>query len=114
MDDCLFCRIVRKELPADILYEDDKVLAFKDINPVAPHHLLIIPKEHIPSINEATPEHEETLGRMFTVAAKITRELGIDQQGYRAVVNTGKAAGQVVFHMHMHVVGGRKLTWPPG
>ena len=114
MDGCLFCRIVKKELPADILYEDDRVLAFKDINPVAPHHILIIPKEHIPSVNEVSEEHEVTLGRMFSVAAKIARELGIDQQGYRAVINTGKAAGQVVFHLHMHLVGGRKLTWPPG
>lgn len=105
----IFSKIIAKEIPAEIVYEDDLVLAFKDIQPQAPVHVLIIPKKEIPTVNDVTEEDEVTLGRLFTVAAKIAKEQGVDESGYRLMVNVNKDGGQEVFHIHMHLLGGRKL-----
>ena len=110
-DSCLFCRIVRGEIPAKIVREDEHTVAFRDIDPKAPTHILVIPREHVASLDEAT---DPTLvGRLSLAAAEIARSEGITD-GYRTVVNTGAGAGQTVFHLHLHLLGGRKLTWPPG
>jgi histidine triad (HIT) family protein len=105
----IFSRIIAKEIPANIVYEDDLVLAFKDITPQAPTHILIIPKKEIPTLNDVTAEDETTLGHLFIVAAKIAKEQGIDESGYRIMVNVNKDGGQEVFHLHMHLLGGRPL-----
>lgn len=112
MPDCLFCRIVRKEIPAQLVHEDADTVAFKDIDPKAPTHVLIVPKRHIGKLAEAKPEDAELLGRIQLVAAKIAADGGLDS--YRLVVNNGPGAGQTVFHVHYHLVGGRPLQWPPG
>lgn len=111
-DDCLFCRIVRKEIPARLVAEDEHSLAFRDVNPQAPVHVLVIPKEHVPSLNEANDA--AMLGRLSLMAAQIARAEGISGDGYRTVLNTNSAAGQTVFHIHLHLLGGRALHWPPG
>ena len=111
-DDCLFCRIVRKEIPAKLVAEDEHSLAFRDITPQAPVHVLVIPKEHVPSLDQATDP--AMLGRLSLMAAEIARKEGISVDGYRTVVNTNKAAGQTVFHIHLHLLGGRAMHWPPG
>lgn len=111
-DDCLFCRIVRKEIPARLVAEDEHSLAFRDVNPQAPVHVLVIPKEHVPSLNEASDA--AMLGRLSLMAAQIARAEGISGDGYRTVLNTNSAAGQTVFHIHLHLLGGRALHWPPG
>jgi histidine triad (HIT) family protein len=105
----IFSKIIAKEIPAAIVYEDELVLAFKDISPQAPVHILIIPKKEIPTINDVSAEDEATLGRLFVVAAKIAKENGIDQSGYRVMVNCNQDGGQEVFHLHMHLLGGRPL-----
>ena len=112
--DCLFCRIVAGEIEADVVYRDERSLAFRDINPQAPVHLLVIPREHIESLDEATQKDEMILGHLLRVAARVANEQGLSESGYRAVVNTGAGAGQSVFHLHVHVLGGRPLHWPPG
>lgn len=111
---CLFCRIIAGEIPANKVYEDERALAFRDINPQAPTHILIIPKKHIDSLNGASGEDEATLGRLQCVAAKIAGEEGLTEKGYRTVINTGVDAGQTVFHIHVHLLGGRPMAWPPG
>lgn len=111
-DDCLFCRIVRQEIPATIVLSDDHVVAFRDINPQSPVHVVVVPREHVPSLNEATDP--EMLGRLSLAAAEIARREGIAEAGYRTVVNTNRAAGQTVFHIHLHLLGGRSMAWPPG
>lgn len=111
-DTCLFCRIVRKEIPATIVWEDQHSLAFRDIDPKAPTHVLVIPKLHVSSLNEATDAL--MLGRLLLAAREIAAEEVISETGYRIVLNTGAGAGQTVFHLHLHLLGGRKLTWPPG
>jgi histidine triad (HIT) family protein len=113
MDDCLFCRIIRSEIPSRKVYEDEHTYAFEDINPQAPTHVLVIPKRHIRGLREAGPEDMETVGRCQVVAAQIARERGIED-GYRTVVNVGPRSGQSVFHLHVHLIGGRQLRWPPG
>jgi len=113
MTDCLFCRIVRGELPTRKIYEDDRALAFNDINPQAPMHVLIIPKKHIVGLKEATSEDAELIGYCHLLAAKIARDRGMEE-GYRTVYNVGPKAGQSVFHLHLHLMGGRNLNWPPG
>ncbi|HPW17370.1 MAG TPA: histidine triad nucleotide-binding protein [Candidatus Aminicenantes bacterium] len=112
--DCLFCRIARKEVPAKVLFEDDRVLAFEDIRPQAPAHVLVIPKAHIASLEDAPAGSEELLGACLVAARRAAREKGVDATGYRVVLNTGPDSGQVVFHVHFHVLGGRRLGWPPG
>jgi histidine triad (HIT) family protein len=111
---CLFCKVISKEIAAAVVFEDDRSVAFRDINPQAPVHILIIPRKHIHSLDTARAEDEPELGHLFTVAAQLAREEGIDKSGYRTVVNTGPGAGQSVFHVHMHLLGGRTLHWPPG
>ena len=113
MQDCLFCRIIAGQIPSKKVYEDERVFAFEDIQPQAPTHVLIIPKQHIIGLKEAKPEDAEILGYMQLIAAKIGRERGIED-GYRTVYNVGPRAGQSVFHSHLHLVGGRDLKWPPG
>jgi histidine triad (HIT) family protein len=105
----IFSKIIAKEIPADIVYEDDMVTAFKDINPQAPIHILIIPNKEIPTVNDVTEDDEKMLGHMFVIAAKIAKEQGIAESGYRLMLNTNKDANQEVFHMHMHLLGGRNL-----
>ncbi len=111
---CLFCKILRREAPATIVFEDSVVVAFEDIHPKAPTHLLIVPRRHIESMNSLTPEDEAMLGRMQRVAADLARERGLQRFGYRTVMNTGLQAGQSVFHVHLHLLGGRYFSWPPG
>lgn len=114
MEDCIFCKIVKGEIPCDKVYEDDRVLSFKDISPAAPVHVLIIPKKHISSINELKKEDEDLIGYIYTIAAKIAKQLGVSEKGYRIVSNCGEDGGQTVHHIHFHFLGGRKLNWPPG
>ena len=111
-DDCLFCRIVRKEIPAKLVAEDEHCVAFRDVNPQAPLHVLVIPREHVPSLDEA--RDPELLGRLSLMAADIARKEGVAVSGYRTVMNTNSAAGQTVFHVHLHLLGGRSIHWPPG
>ncbi|MBA2373682.1 MAG: histidine triad nucleotide-binding protein [Chloroflexi bacterium] len=112
--DCLFCRIVAGEVPAAKLHEDDLVVAFRDVAPRAPTHVLVIPVEHIGSAAELSEEHGPLLGRLFSVAAEIARREGVAESGFRLVTNSGRAAGQTVDHLHVHLLGGRTLSWPPG
>ena len=112
--DCLFCRIVRKEVPAKILFESERVLAFEDIRPKAPVHVLVIPKDHFASLNDAPDGAEALLGEILFRAREIARERGIGESGYRIVLNTARDSGQEVFHIHFHILGGRRLAWPPG
>jgi histidine triad (HIT) family protein len=111
MESCLFCRIASKELPSKIAHEDDRVVAFHDISPQAPVHILIIPRKHIASLNDLSADDTELLGHMFSVARNIAQESGVAQKGYRTVFNVNADAGQTVFHLHLHVMGGRKLSW---
>ena len=111
--DCLFCRIIRGEIPAKKVYEDEETFVFEDIKPQAPTHVLIIPKKHIVGIREAKAEEAEIVGKLHLVAAKIARDRKIES-GYRTVFNVGPGAGQSVFHLHLHLLGGRPLSWPPG
>ena len=113
MADCLFCKIIAKEIPTQFIYEDENVVAFRDINPAAPHHYLVLPREHIPTVNEALPEHEVILGRLFSAAARIAKEQGFSERGYRCIVNCNADAGQVIFHLHMHLLAGKKMGWSP-
>ena len=112
--DCLFCKIAAKQLPATIVYEDDAVVAFKDITPHAPVHIVLVPREHFAGLNELTPELAPLLGRIALVAKDLAGQLGIAASGYRLVVNCGPDSGQSVFHLHVHLICGRDLTWPPG
>lgn len=112
--DCLFCKIIRKEIPADVVYENDEVLAFNDINPQAPTHVLIIPKIHVATTQDLTAEHDKSLAALFAASRKIVADRGLDDDGYRLVINCRERAGQSVFHLHMHILGGRDMQWPPG
>jgi histidine triad (HIT) family protein len=112
--DCLFCKIIAGDIPADIIYESDTAIAFRDINPRAPTHVLIVPREHIATINDINPEQEAIVGSLFSAARAIAAQEGLSDDGYRAVMNCNAAAGQTVFHLHLHLLGGRILGWPPG
>ena len=112
-DDCLFCKIVTGDIPADKVYEDEHLLAFRDINPAAPVHILVIPKKHLTSVAHAESSDESLLGKLLLTANNIAKEQGLDQ-GFRYIINTGKQGGQTVFHLHLHILGGRPLVWPPG
>ena len=114
MADCLFCKIITREIPASIVYEDDRVLAFTDINPQAPTHVLVIPKRHIESLIELAPGDDAIVGELVRRAAAIAKERGISAGGFRTVFNTNRDAGQTVFHVHLHLLGGRPMHWPPG
>ncbi|MBI5630083.1 MAG: histidine triad nucleotide-binding protein [Elusimicrobia bacterium] len=113
MPDCLFCRIIQKEIPAQLVFEDDRTVAFKDVNPQAPTHLLIVPKRHIAGLSDSTDEDAALLGHIQRVAARLARE-GNLTAGFRVVVNNGRGAGQSVDHLHYHLLGGRGMKWPPG
>ncbi len=112
--DCLFCKIVAGEIPANVIYQDEHVLAFEDINPQAPTHTLVIPREHIATLDELDEGKVDIAGRILVAASNIAREKGLDQHGYRLVANCLESAGQTVFHIHFHLLGGRNLGWPPG
>jgi histidine triad (HIT) family protein len=112
--DCLFCKISRKEIPAKLVHEDEDVVAFDDINPQAPVHVLVVPRRHIPTLNDLGPEDDALIGKMARVAARIATERGIAEAGWRSVVNVNREGGQLVFHVHMHCMGGRPMFWPPG
>ncbi len=113
-DTCVFCRIVAGKIPATVVYRDDLVVAFEDLHPQAPTHVLIVPREHLPTLNDVRPEHEALVGRMVRVAAEIAGERGHAAGGYRVVLNCNAAGGQTVFHIHLHLLGGRTFSWPPG
>ena len=114
MDDCLFCKIVAKQIPAKVVYEDADCLAFEDLRPQAPTHVLLIPRRHIPTVNDLGPEDRTLVGQLFLAAAQLAAQRGFAQSGYRLVMNTQADAGQSVFHIHLHLLGGRPLGWPPG
>lgn len=114
MTDCIFCKIAAGDIPVTLLYDDGEVLAFRDINPEAPIHLLIIPRKHIPTLNDLTEVDAALIGRMHLAAKQLAAELGVADSGYRTVTNCNRDAGQLVFHLHMHLLAGRELGWPPG
>lgn len=111
---CLFCRMIAKEISADFVHQDDRSIVIRDINPQAPTHLLVIPLEHIESLDEAAQKDEALLGHLLRVGARVANAEGLGETGYRTVINTGAGAGQSVFHLHVHVLGGRPMNWPPG
>ena len=111
---CLFCRIIAGEIPGDFIHQDDRAVVLRDINPQAPTHVLVIPREHLESLDDASQRDEALLGHLLRVAARIANDEGLGESGYRTVINTGAGAGQSVFHLHVHVLGGRPLNWPPG
>ena len=113
-DDCLFCKIAKHESSATLVYEDDEVLAFEDISPQAPFHVLVIPRKHISTLNDLTPDDTALTGSLITRATQIAKDKGHDEDGYRTVFNCGRGAGQTVFHIHLHLLAGRSMTWPPG
>lgn len=114
MTDCLFCKIVAGDIPADIVYRDDELVAFRDIDPKAPTHVLIIPRRHIATLNELTPDDAALVGRMYLAAQRIAYDEGIAEAGYRTLFNCNRAGGQAVYHIHLHLLGGRQMLWPPG
>jgi histidine triad (HIT) family protein len=114
MKDCTFCKIVTGQAPGEIVYRDDRVTAFRDIRPAAPTHILIVPNEHIASINDLEPEHEPLVGYLFTIARQLAGQEGIANSGYRLIINNGPDAGQAVFHLHLHLLGGHRMRFPMG
>ena len=114
MNDCIFCNIVNNDIPCEILIENDSIIAFRDINPQAPTHILIIPKKHITTINDLKPDDSTLIGEMFLIAKQLAKIENINNSGFRMVFNCNKDGGQTVFHIHLHLLGGRKLSWPPG
>ncbi len=113
-DDCLFCKILAGDIPADVIYESDTAIAFRDINPQAPTHVLVIPRKHIPTINDISEDDQAIVGSLYSAARTIAADEGFSEVGYRAVMNCNEAAGQTVFHIHLHLLGGRPFSWPPG
>ncbi len=114
MEDCVFCKIVAGQAPGQVIYQDELVTAFRDIHPVAPTHVLVVPNEHIASVNDLTLSDERLAGHLITVAGQIAKQEGIDQSGYRLILNTGPHSGQAVFHLHLHVIGGQRMRFPMG
>jgi histidine triad (HIT) family protein len=114
MADCLFCRIINREIPGTIVYEDDRIVAFNDINAQAPTHVLVVPRKHIATLNDLTSDDDQLTGEIVRRAAAIAKERGLATGGYRTVFNTNREAGQTVFHIHLHLIGGRAMHWPPG
>ena len=114
MENCLFCKIIDKSISSEIVYENDSVLAFNDINPQAPIHILIIPKIHIATLNDLNEDHERLLGELVLTAGALAKQLGISEAGYRTNFNCNEAGGQTVYHIHLHLLGGRSFSWPPG
>lgn len=114
MDNCIFCKIISGEIPSQKLHQDEQVTAFRDLHPVAPTHVLIVPNQHIASVNEVAPEDEAMLGHLYMVAKQLAEKEGIQEHGYRLIVNTGAHAGQEIYHLHMHLIGGQRLRFPMG
>jgi len=114
MADCIFCKILAGDITSDRVYEDDTCIAFRDIQPQAPVHVLVVPREHVARVSDMTPEHEALVGHLFQVAAQVARQEGVAERGYRLVINCGPHGQQAVDHLHVHVIGGRQMTWPPG
>ena len=114
MSDCIFCRIAAGQIPATMLYDDGEVLAFRDINPEAPVHLLIVPRRHISTLNDLNEADAALIGRLYLAGKQVAAELGVAERGYRTVINCNRDAGQIVFHLHMHLLAGREMGWPPG
>ena len=114
MQDCIFCKIIEGKIPAKILYQDEQVIAFPDVNPKAPEHVLIIPRRHIATLNDLTPEDTQLAGHLMQVAKQLAAKLGIAESGYRVLMNCNAGGGQAVFHIHLHLLGGRIMHWPPG
>lgn len=114
MPDCLFCKMADGEIKPDVIYEDDQVLAFRDINPQAPLHALVIPRQHIATLNDLEQSHAPLVGHMYLVAQRVAKDQGYDERGYRTVMNCNAEAGQSVFHIHLHILAGRPMQWPPG
>ncbi|MDQ3810956.1 MAG: histidine triad nucleotide-binding protein [Chloroflexota bacterium] len=112
--DCIFCRIVAREVPATIVHQDERVTAFRDLNPQAPVHLLLVPNQHIANTEALEPEHDAVIGQLVRSAGQVARDQGVAESGYRLVVNTGRDANNLVPHLHVHLLGGRQLGWPPG
>jgi|TARA_B100001142_G_C14139833_1_gene580233 histidine triad (HIT) family protein len=113
-EDCLFCKLISGEIPATEVYRDDDIFAFEDINPIAPTHILVIPIKHLSDIKSANEDDQELIGKMLLIANQIATEKGLAEDGFRYVINTGKNGGQTVYHLHLHIIGGRSLSWPPG
>ncbi len=111
---CIFCKIIARKVPSKIVYEDNLVMAFEDVNPQAPVHTLVVPKKHIPEIHSMTESDRELVGHLFFAAKKFAEDRGLDAKGYRMVINNGAGAGQTVFHVHLHILSGRRFSWPPG
>ena len=114
MTDCIFCKIASGEIPAEIVHDNDGVVVFRDLNPQAPTHLLAIPRQHIATINDLEPDHAELVGKLYLAAKAVAADEGLAERGYRTVMNCGEGAGQTVFHIHLHILGGRPMQWPPG
>lgn len=114
MEECIFCKIANHEIQSDIVYEDDQFVAFRDINPQAPVHILIIPRKHIPTVNDLKPEDADLIGKMVLLAKELAAKEGVSERGYRLVLNCNREGGQMVFHIHLHLLGGRAMGWPPG
>lgn len=114
MENCIFCKIIKREIPTDFVFEDENIIVFNDINPQAPIHILLIPKKHFASLNDIPEEKKEVLSDLLLKARQIAKEKGIARTGYRLVLNTAKDSGQEVFHIHLHLLGGRRMSWPPG
>jgi len=113
-ENCLFCKIIAGEIPGDFVHQDERCVVIRDINPQAPSHVLVIPREHLESLDDASQKDESLLGHLLRVGARVANDLGHGEDGYRSVINTGAGAGQSVFHLHVHVLAGRPLSWPPG
>ena len=113
-DDCLFCKIIAGDIPSNKVYSDDEIYAFHDISPAAPTHILVIPKKHISAVNEANPEDQGLLGHLMLKSNEVAKQHGLAEEGFRYVINTGSHGGQTVFHLHLHILGGRRMSWPPG
>ncbi len=111
---CIFCKIIARKIPATIIHEDEYAVAFEDVNPQAPTHTLIVPKKHIPDVHSIAVSDRELIGHLFFVARTIASSKGLDKEGYRMVINNGRGAGQTVFHLHLHLLSGRRFAWPPG
>lgn len=114
MSDCIFCRIAAGEIPADVVYEDDLVVGFRDLSPQAPTHVLLIPRKHIATLNDLTPEDDASIARLYTAAVQVAGREGLAERGYRTLINCNADGGQTVFHVHLHLMGGRQMGWPPG
>ncbi len=114
MSDCLFCKIIDGEIPADVVYQNDQVMAFRDINPQAPVHVLLIPKRHIATLNDLNPEDAELIGQLYLAAKQVALDMEVAEKGYRTLINCNEDGGQDVFHIHMHLMAGRRMRWPPG